>query len=100
MVLFEFLQLRMTCVRYFMSICENHSLSLLSQCCGLLRLIGCLIVGLCMELMPVMLMMGGRIFQPCCVWSGWSMSYLVKFAGCHWFWDYVVAIVCIPLSEF
>lgn len=26
--------------------------------------------------MPAVMMMGGRIFQPCCVRSGWSMSYL------------------------
>ena len=67
----------MTCLRYFISIRENCSLSLLMLCCGLLRLISCLIVGLCMEpLMLAVAMMGGRIFQPCCVRSGWSMSYL------------------------
>ena len=61
----SFLLLRMMCVNYLMSISEELFISLFFLCCGILRFVTHLMIGVCMEpLTPTVMIMGGRTFQP------------------------------------
>lgn len=61
--------------------CEKCFINLLILCCGILRSVRCLVADLCMDpLIPAVIMMGGRMSQPCCASRGWSIAY---FSNLH-----------------